>query len=79
MSNKECPRCGKALHSYMMSRFNTDEICMECVDREKAHSLYKDAYDAELAALQSGNYNFPGVGCPPELYIKKEGTDGTQQ
>lgn len=64
-----CHRCGNDAGSGTMSRFNTDWICPECEEREKAHPAYPAAAAAELAAVQAGNYNFPGVGCPPDLYL----------
>jgi hypothetical protein len=50
-----------------MSRFNTELCCMECLETEKRHPKYKEAEAAEHAAVKAGNYNFPGIGLPPEL------------
>ena len=50
-----------------MSRFNTDILCMECERKEKAHPKYQEARDAELRAVQAGNYNYPGIGLPEGL------------
>lgn len=57
-----CDRCGKETISTIMSMFNTDEICMDCKDKEKQDPRYEEAVEAERAAVLSGNYNFPGVG-----------------
>jgi hypothetical protein len=51
----------------IMSRFNTDEICMECEEKEKKHPDYPRAVKAEAAAVRAGNYNFPGIGKPADL------------
>ena len=50
-----------------MSRFNTDIICDPCEKLERAHPKYREAQEAELAAVKAGNYNFPGIGKPADL------------
>jgi hypothetical protein len=50
-----------------MSRFNTDMICDDCENKEKNHPAYAEAVKAELNAVKSGNYNFPGIGKPRDL------------
>lgn len=45
-----------------MSMFNTQTICMGCKDTEKERADYRQAQDAELKAVQSGDYNFQGTG-----------------
>ncbi|MBK5240249.1 hypothetical protein [Clostridium sp.] len=45
----------------MMSRFNTDVICIECNDEEKKHPLYKEACDKEVEEVRLGNYNYGGL------------------
>jgi hypothetical protein len=50
-----------------MSRFNTQDLCMKCLEKEKKHPKYKEAAEAELRAVQAGNYNFPGIGKPADL------------
>ena len=62
-----CQRCGKKTNVHSMSRFNTELCCMECLETEKRHPKYKEAEAAEHAAVKAGNYNFPGIGLPPEL------------
>lgn len=50
-----------------MSRFNTDAICLDCNAKEKRHPKYPEAEAAELEAVRSGDYNFPGIGKPDDL------------
>jgi len=50
-----------------MSMFNQEDICLPCKDTERAHPEYKAAQDAELAAVKSGDMNFPGIGLPEDL------------
>lgn len=49
-----------------MSMFNTETICMDCKAAEKKHPRYKDAVEADNAAIRQGNYNFKGIGYPHE-------------
>lgn len=67
INNGRCARCLKETLVTTMSKFNTDIICMECKDKERAHPKYQEASDAELRAVKSGDYNFPGVGKPDDL------------
>jgi len=62
-----CDRCGKETISSTMSYFNTDTICPECDDRERAHPLFQEARDAELEACKRGDFNFIGIGLPFDL------------
>lgn len=62
-----CPRCRRETSVSIMSKFNTEEICMSCKDREERHPKYAEADRAETAAAAAGNLNFPGIGCPAEL------------
>ena len=62
-----CERCGKKGLTTIMSTFNTELICLECKEKEKQHSKYQDACDAERAAEASGDYNFPEIGKPDDL------------
>lgn len=64
---RNCGRCGQELKASIMSRFNTDVICLECEAKEKAHPDYQRAADAEYAAVKAGNYHFPGIGKPADL------------
>lgn len=66
-----CDRCkGPLMNGHMMSFFNTDTLCMSCVIKEKAHPKYEDARRVEMAEVKKGNYNYPGIGLPPELAHK---------
>jgi hypothetical protein len=62
-----CDRCYKEATVTTMSYFNTDTICMDCRDREKAHPNYEQAREADNAACRQGNYNFSGIGRPSDL------------
>lgn len=64
-SQETCDRCGGSLTGgRMMSKFNTDCLCMNCIRKEKQHPDYQKAAMAELEAVRRGNYNFPGIGYP---------------
>ena len=45
-----------------MSRFNEEELCLQCLSDEKTAPGYEKALDAEVAATRLGRLNFPGVG-----------------
>ena len=64
-----CERCGVSLklRAHTLSFFNTQMICMECREKERAHPGYKRAHDAEVEAVKRGDFNFPGVGKPEDL------------
>lgn len=62
-----CTRCNKATSITTMSRFNTQIICMSCEEAERKHPKYAEAAEAEFQACKRGDYNFPGVGLPPDL------------
>jgi hypothetical protein len=53
------------------SYFNTDTICSECWDVERAHPLFPEAKRVENEAVRAGDFNFPGIGLPPELEVKE--------
>lgn len=61
LQKKYCDRCGKILKTRIMSKMNTDTICMACLEEERQHPLYKEASDAELEAVKRGNYNYQGL------------------
>jgi hypothetical protein len=50
-----------------MSYFNTDILCMDCSDKERAHPQFGEARRIETEHCKSGNYNFAGVGKPADL------------
>lgn len=62
-----CDRCHEETVSGIGSMFNTELICASCKRKEELHELYQAACEAELAACKVGNFNFPGIGLPPEL------------
>ncbi len=61
-----CDRCNGELKLSIMSKFNTDTICMSCSEDEQQAPGYVAARDAEREAVRSGDYNFPGVGLSTE-------------
>ena len=64
-SKTNCDRCGGSLEGgRMMSMYNEDCLCMNCIDKERERSDYKAASDAEHEAIKQGNYNFKGIGFP---------------
>jgi len=66
--NGNCQRCkAKKVDSLIMSIFNTQMICGKCDDAEIAHPQYGVAKAKELEETKAGNYNFNGIGLPPEL------------
>ena len=62
-----CERCRGEAFSSTCSRFNTEQICRPCEEREKAHPEYPRAKARELEAVKRGDYNFPGIGLPDDL------------
>jgi predicted sulfurtransferase len=69
ISKDKCNRCGVSFanRAHTMSFFNTDMICMNCVQKERKNSRYKEAHDTECEAVRRGDYNFPGIGKPEDL------------
>lgn len=60
-----CDRCGESLSSgRMMSMYNTDCLCMKCIDEEKKRADYPQAVQAECEEVLKGNSNYPGIGYP---------------
>ena len=62
-----CDRCYQETLGSTGWYFNMDKICMDCAEKERAHPDYQEAKEAELRAVQQGNYNFPGIGKPKDL------------
>ena len=62
-----CQRCYNETRVHTVSIFNTQEICMDCATKEKAHSEYENARKREAEEVRKGNYNFEGVGKPVDL------------
>lgn len=67
MHVSHCPRCGGSLQISIMSRFNTEIICLDCEAKERRHPDYPKAVAAELEAVKRGEQNFPGIGKPADL------------
>jgi len=61
-----CDRCHDLMGISIMSKFNTDTICVPCCQEERQAPGYAAARAAEEAALRNGDYNFPGVGLSAE-------------
>ena len=62
---QNCDRCGQALNGVrMMSMYNEDCLCMECIAKERNRPDYKEAVEADHAEIRKGNYNFKGIGYP---------------
>ena len=57
-----CDRCRAALDASIMSKFNTDTLCLPCANDESMAPGYARASAAEAEALRRGNRNFPGIG-----------------
>lgn len=62
----KCARCGVDLLAWSMSYFNTDEICLDCVQDERKLPSYEVARQHEVAQVKAGNWNFNGVGLTQE-------------
>lgn len=65
-----CERCGKETNTHKTSRFNTQEICLECEEIERKHPDYQKARDVENEAVKLGNHWFEGIGLPDDLKKK---------
>jgi len=64
-SKTNCDRCRKPLNGIrMMSMYNTDCLCMDCIEAERKRPDYKTAVEADRAEIRKGNYNFKGIGYP---------------
>lgn len=64
---KHCDRCGARMRVSIMSKFNTDIICLDCQEKERSHPDYERACRIEREAVRDGDYNFPGIGKPADL------------
>jgi len=64
-----CDRCGGSLDGgRQMSMLNMDCLCMDCIRAERQRSDYREAQEAEHAALLRGERNFKGIGLKGERY-----------
>lgn len=59
-----CDRCGKPRRVHVMSFFNTEDLCLDCVKIERKHPDYAAAHEAESRQVLAGNYSYSGVGLP---------------
>lgn len=57
-----CDRCGTETIVSIMSMYNTQEICLNCKNKETQRPDYDRARKADEAAIKSGDYNFKGIG-----------------
>jgi hypothetical protein len=62
-----CGRCGAPAPISICSIFNVGQICQVCEADEKAHPGYERARKIEADTVRRGDFNFPGVGLPPDL------------
>jgi len=62
-----CDRCYQDTLSCTGSQFNTEMICRDCAEKERAHPDYERARAADQAAVRARDYNFPGIGKPTDL------------
>lgn len=61
-TQKHCDRCGSSLENgRIMSRLNTDCLCMKCSEKEKQDKDYDKAVQAEHEEIMKGNYNYKGL------------------
>ncbi|OCA97863.1 gamma-glutamylcyclotransferase [Clostridium beijerinckii] len=59
---KTCDRCGGSLENgKIMSMFNTECMCMTCLEKEKKDKDYEKAVKADHEEIKKGNYNFKGI------------------
>lgn len=62
-----CGRCYQETNATIMSKFNTQEICMACLEKERKHPKYPEAVRTEAEAVKRGDLNYPGIGLPSDL------------
>lgn len=68
MPRDTCGRCGLPTDGMtVMSFFNTDQICLVCSHKERAHPKFDEARQADEAAMRQSNFNFKGIGLPSGL------------
>ena len=58
-----CDRCGGSLDGgRIMSMYNEDVLCMTCKEKERQRPDYREAVEADNAAIRRGVRNFKGIG-----------------
>ena len=68
----KCERCGHEAAEIFGSSFNGERICHVCRYEEKSHPLFEEARRREMEELNRGNFDFEGIGLPPELRVKDD-------
>ena len=65
LSATKCDRCGGPLKGgRVLSDFTGEALCLSCKREERMHPDYQKAVDAAQAALNRGDFDFPGIGWP---------------
>lgn len=67
-----CARCGATNTASIVSKYNLDEICIECKHDERRLPSYAHADAEEVASVRAGHLNFPGVGLTDEDHAALE-------
>lgn len=62
-----CPRCLEESYAWTMSIFNTQDVCLECKEKEERHPDYNKALLKDNEEIKNGNFNFKGIGKPVDL------------
>lgn len=57
-----CQRCYNPSTGFIMSMYDESMICADCKSSEEKRADYKEACDADVAAIRQGNFNFKGIG-----------------
>lgn len=57
-----CQRCGHIRINKCMSIFTIEKICTTCKQKEINNPRYEEALLAQIYEIESGNYNFKGIG-----------------
>jgi len=57
-----CDRCGGSLSKgRILSMYNLDCLCLDCKEKEKLRSDYREAVEAEHEEIKKGNFNYKGI------------------
>jgi hypothetical protein len=65
---QRCDRCNRFDDLMIKSVFNNQNICSTCEYAENEHPLYVDARDLQNTEILAGNYNYDGMGVPPNIF-----------
>jgi hypothetical protein len=76
-----CDRCHREVHAHIMSKFNRDDLCLDCKNDERECPNYAAADLAEFKAVKGGDLNFPGIGLAPEdrAFLQNRLTERSKQ